>query len=137
MTITPPESGGGGGFCRACGTLHLLLPGNARKEAHLLQDRLAKRRSIALPPADRTADRELSTELLFGPPRGKMFGVLECLRADGERLFLYGFSGQYNGRWIVPGWAPPLFDVSALILYLSFNHPDDGRIVEFYSKVPF
>jgi hypothetical protein len=53
----------------------------------------------------------LTTDWLFGPARGKMFGLLECLRPDGTPTFLRAFSGQYNGHWLVDGWVPPLFDV--------------------------
>lgn len=97
------------------------------KEARLLQDRLEKRRTIDLTMSDGSSDPELSTELLFGPQRGKMFGVLECLTADGQRIFLYGFSGQYKGRWTVPGWAPPLFDVD---LFKQVNDPVEREIKE-------
>ena len=36
---------------------------------------------------------------------------MECLQPDGTSLSLYAFSGQYNGRWRVQGWVPPLFEV--------------------------
>lgn len=51
-----------------------------------------------------------STLNLFGEARGKMFGVLEGVDQSGKIIILYGFSGQYNGCWTVPGWVPPLFD---------------------------
>ncbi|MBV5332456.1 hypothetical protein JZU54_02570, partial [bacterium] len=54
----------------------------------------------------------LRTDALFGEARGKMFGVLVCRAADGSRRILKAFSGQYNGLWEVPGWAPPIFDVA-------------------------
>ena len=56
-------------------------------------------------------DPGLKTEYLFGEARGKMFGVLECMTSEGTSTFLHGFSGQYNGRWLVNGWVDPLFDV--------------------------
>ena len=40
-----------------------------------------------------------------------MFGVLECLDPSGDTIWLYGFSGQFNGQWQIPGWVPPLFDI--------------------------
>jgi hypothetical protein len=58
----------------------------------------------ARPPA-------LTTDWLFGPARGKMFGLLECRRPDGTPVILRAFSGQYNGYWLVDGWVPPLFAV--------------------------
>jgi hypothetical protein len=54
---------------------------------------------------------EFGTAPLFGPERGKMFGVLECLAPDGTTIILYAFSGQYHGSWLVEGWAPPLFAI--------------------------
>ncbi len=57
----------------------------------------------------------LATDWLFGPARGKMFGILECLRPGGTTTFLYAFSGQYKGCWLVRGWVPPLFDVDAFL----------------------
>jgi hypothetical protein len=60
------------------------------------------------------SDREnFSTDSLFGESRGKMFGVMECLAVDGTALHFTAFSGQYNGHWLVEGWAPPPFDVDA------------------------
>jgi hypothetical protein len=40
-----------------------------------------------------------------------MFGVLQCLDHRGKIAWLYAFSGQFNGQWLVDGWAPPLFDL--------------------------
>lgn len=58
-------------------------------------------------------DPRLTTASLFGEARGKMFGVLECLGRKGNLVLLRAFSGQFNGIWEVPGWAPPLFDGKA------------------------
>lgn len=55
--------------------------------------------------------QEYSTAGLFGEARGKMFGVLEGTDPSGHSVILYAFSGQINGQWVVPGWAPPLFDL--------------------------
>ncbi len=56
-------------------------------------------------------DDTLSTASLFGKMRGKMFGVMTCLAADGSTLTLKAFSGQFEGSWLAAGWVPPLFDV--------------------------
>lgn len=61
-----------------------------------------------LPPSG-----EYETASLFGDERGKMFGVLEGLDSTGNSIILYAFSGQINGTYAVPGWAPPLFDLDA------------------------
>lgn len=55
------------------------------------------------------AEPRFSTAPLFGPERGKMFGVLVCRRPDGSRTVLRAFSGQYGGTWEVEGWVGPLF----------------------------
>lgn len=52
-----------------------------------------------------------STDVLFSESRGHMFGVLECADAAGNTVALKAFSGQYNGRWLVDGWVPPILDV--------------------------
>lgn len=56
---------------------------------------------------------DLSTESLYRAEGGKMFGVLVVERPDGAREVLRAFSGQLDGRWELPGWAPPLFDAAA------------------------
>ena len=127
MDIRPPESEGCFGFCQACSTMHFLPSGNAAKEADLLRRRLEKRGTIDLSMNAANSDPDLSTEPLFGPQRGKMFGVLECMTSDGRRIFLYGYSGQYNGRWTVPGWALPLFDVGQ---FKRLNDPVEWEIKE-------
>ncbi|MBT8492363.1 MAG: RluA family pseudouridine synthase, partial [Deltaproteobacteria bacterium] len=44
---------------------------------------------------------------------GKMFGVLVVRDHNGRIGFLAGFSGMLAGRWRVPGFVPPLFDLTA------------------------
>jgi tRNA pseudouridine32 synthase/23S rRNA pseudouridine746 synthase len=41
-----------------------------------------------------------------------MFGVLICKDDEGNEIVLKAFSGQYDGKWIIPGWVPPVCDVS-------------------------
>ncbi len=67
-----------------------------------------KRIDLHLPRS--LADPRFSTDYLFGPARGKMFGVMVCRGADGQLVTLKSFSGQYNGVWELEGWTPPLFD---------------------------
>ena len=43
-------------------------------------------------------------------PAEQMFGILTCTDADGNEVVLKAFSGQYQSRWTVPGWVPPLLD---------------------------
>ena len=61
---------------------------------------------------DYESDCKLSTDYLFGPARGQMFGVLVCQDSKGNEVMLKAFSGQYDGKWIISGWVPPVCDVS-------------------------
>lgn len=77
--------------------------------------------------------QELGTAPLFGPDRGKMFGLLECLAPDGMTIILYAFSGQYLGSWLVEGWVPPLFDIDnflALTVKKEQQIKQLGRMIE-------
>ena len=65
-------------------------------------------------PLARRAAEELLSELpALGVTEGKMFGVLVASAPDGEQLTLRAFSGMLGGAWLVPGFAPPLFDPAA------------------------
>ena len=76
----------------------------------LMHDLILRQTIDLLSPSRKIADA-LTTAPLFGPARGKMFGVMECLKPDGTTIVFHAFSGQYNGLWLVDGWAPPLFAV--------------------------
>jgi len=54
-----------------------------------------------------------------------MFGILECVTPDNSHVQLYGFSGQFNGQWLVEGWVPPLFDVDD---FHNLNHTREKEI---------
>jgi len=99
------------GFCRRCNRVHGLPSGAAHVHSLALMRHFTKSRTIDLQPGSEPNQR-LSTDYLFGPARGKMFGVLECRDRQGDTVILHGFSGQYNGIWQVSGWAPPLFDLA-------------------------
>ncbi|MBN2509585.1 MAG: RluA family pseudouridine synthase [Spirochaetales bacterium] len=77
-------------------------------------------------PEDRRRP-EFSTDYLFGPSRGKMLGVLVCRDAQGNETVLKAFSSQYNGRWHIPGWVPPVIDSEA---FDALVRPVDVRIKE-------
>jgi len=124
----PPRASG---FCRRCRTTHTLPTGNAFNEAQRLMGCLEETGSIALHP-DHADDPDLSTAPLFGDSRGKMLGVLECLERNGKIVWLYAFSGQYSGRWQVPGWAPPLFDVEQ---FHRLNNPEEKQIKKLTARI--
>lgn len=98
------------GYCRACKTYHSLPLDPALPYCRELMGRLGDSASITR-GHDSHSDSNLSTDYLFGEARGKMFGVLVARNKNGIDRVLYAFSGQYNGLWEVPGWAPPLFDL--------------------------
>lgn len=62
---------------------------------------------------------------LLGDARGKMFGVLDCLTEDNTAVSLYAFSGQFNKKWRINGWVPPLFDLD---VYHSVNDHTEKTI---------
>jgi tRNA pseudouridine32 synthase/23S rRNA pseudouridine746 synthase len=121
------------GFCTDCAEVHSLPAGNSRTYAlELLNQLETHQRLNDLPawsdcaPAARAAEdggppnsqqpttgNPFSTDYLWGDARGQMFGVLECEDAAGNTVVLKAFSCQYDGQWLIDGWAPPLFDVDA------------------------
>ncbi len=104
-----------GGFCRRCNRKHWLGPGNTRYHSREVMRRLKLLGTIDLFSTQPKNIAELTTAPLFSPSRGKMFGVMECMKSDGTTTILYAFSGQYNGVWLAEGWAPPLFDIDEFI----------------------
>jgi len=53
-----------------------------------------------------------ATEAAKQLKEGKMLGVLEVENEDGAIGFLYAFSGTVGGRATVPGFVPPIFDLT-------------------------
>jgi len=98
------------GFCSRCRTWHHLPADRAKYPALDLIDRLNREKRLDLHLPSLQADPRFSTDYLFGPARGKMFGVMVSRRADGSLVTLKAFSGQYNGMWDLEGWVPPLFE---------------------------
>src|SRR6218665_1732808 len=75
----------------------------ARRAAELLQ---AELRAGFIAPG-------LPSAMLDGAEGGKMFGVLVVREPGGRLGFLRAFSGMFAGRWLLPGFVPPLFDAEA------------------------
>ncbi|MDC7225658.1 MAG: hypothetical protein PQJ61_02710 [Spirochaetales bacterium] len=100
-----------------------LLPStDAKRHCRALMKKLDKFGRINL-SSEALQDSRLSTAPLFGDARGQMFGILLCkVEKSGrdfkagqsspppEPVILKAFSGQFNGLWEAPGWAPPLLD---------------------------
>lgn len=126
-----------GGYCRRCNREHRLGPGNTRQHCRELMRRFDALKTIdltfALSAPQAKTHTTLGTAPLFGPARGKMFGVLECLRPNGTTIILYAFSGQYHGSWLVDGWVPPLFDIDDFLSLTVEKEPqikELGRTIE-------
>ena len=99
------------GYCKKCKTIHRLGSSEAITHCLSLMEQLDTHRCIDLFSAVPDKNDRLKTEYLFGPARGKMFGVMHCMAPGGETILLRAFSGQYNAIWKVQGWVPPLFEI--------------------------
>ncbi len=77
----------------------------AQKAASLLQEALDFHKAL-----DYEGEKLISTDYLFGPARGQMFGILVCEDKEGNEVVLKAFSGQYDGVWLIPGWVGPVAD---------------------------
>lgn len=118
------------GFCRDCGCEHALSAEAALPHAQKLLATLERFGNIGLGVVK--DDPRLSLEYLYGPARGQMFGVLLYADNAGKQGVLKAFSGQYNGIWEVPGWAPPILD--PLEFERTIEH-DEPRIKELTSRM--
>ncbi len=112
--------------------MHILPEGNSRAECQELINNLRLHKRIDFQVLKTKADSRCATSYLFGPARGKMFGVMECIRPDGSPTFLYGFSGQYNGLWEIEGWVPPIFKVK---IWEQTNSPIEKRIKQLGQRI--
>jgi len=108
------------GFCPDCGREHVLPAASAVPAARRLMAELERHGGIGLGLCD---DPRLGLDYLFGSARGQMFGVLVCRDGAGRRHELKAFSGQYNGVWEVPGWAPPLVDPGEFSRVIAVDEP--------------
>ena len=108
-----------GGFCTRCQKDHFLTNQNTLAHGQKLILELETRKSLVLD------DVRFSTNILFGPARGQMFGVMLVRDTSGNTHSLKAFSGQFNGHYLVSGWVPPVFDLDA---FHGLNDPEEKRI---------
>jgi len=120
------------GWCGKCAQEHCLEEGNSRQHALKLMQELKLHKRIDFHNPSSEANPRFSTDYLFGPARGQMFGVLECRDENDDTVILRAFSGQYNAAWNADGWVPPLFDVEA---YDRIMIPGDQRIKKLGRKM--
>lgn len=92
-----------GGVCPDTGEFLEISPDTgAIAEAQRLMGELENLRGEAKP---------FSTDCLYAPKIGKMFGVLICETANQEIGVLRAFSGMYERAWSLPGFVPPTSQV--------------------------
>lgn len=102
------------GWCSRCNRVHGLPQGHARALCREVMHHLEQDRRLDWHVPRALADPRLSTDYLFGPARGQMFGVMEYVDHQGHIGYAKAFSGQYNGIWHVDGWVDPLVDTRAM-----------------------
>ncbi len=95
-------------------------------------DELAAGKCLVSTEQDSCQLSRYGTASLFGDARGKMFGVMVAQDRSGGEHIIRAFSGQFRGRWIVPGWAGPLFDRAA---YRALHDPQETRIKLLGTKI--
>lgn len=99
-------------------TMNPPLPTHKAKEAALLlQEALDLHKTL-----DFEGEKCISTDYLFGPAMGQMFGVLVCEDKAGNEVVLKAFSGQYDGEWIIPGWVGPIADPGTFTQIVKANN---------------
>ena len=109
-------------------TMNPPLPTHKAKEAALLlQEALDLHKTL-----DFDGEKCISTDYLFGPAMGQMFGVLVCEDQEGADVVLKAFSGQYDGAWLIPGWVGPVADPSAFDQIVDKN---DELLHELTAKI--
>lgn len=113
------------GWCDACRDEHVLGAADSSRHALELMENLKQHKRLDFETAVENSDPTLVIDSLFGDARGKMFGVLKCRDNNDNTIILKGFSGQFNTRWIIPGWVPPLFDVKR---FDAINIPSEKEI---------
>ncbi|HZK19364.1 MAG TPA: RluA family pseudouridine synthase [Treponemataceae bacterium] len=95
----------------------------ATEYCHQLIDLFDKTGMITSIIENETEKAHYSTKQLFKPYKGHMFGVLVCRPTrqsdlklsdldENGYIILKAFSGQFFGKWNVPGYVAPCFDVN-------------------------
>jgi hypothetical protein len=115
MSQAPPLSNrslvnnqtGVSGDCVDCGRRHSLAVGQAKAHALRMMEEFETLQRLDYLAAEADADPSLCFERVFAE-RGNMFGVLECVDAEGNTVFLRAFSALTGGARIIDGWVPPL-----------------------------
>jgi hypothetical protein len=95
------------GDCADCGRRHSLAEGQARAHALGVMEEFETLQRLDYLAVEADSDPSLRFKKIFAE-RGNMFGVLECVDAAGNTVFLRAFSALTGGARIIDGWVPPL-----------------------------
>ncbi|ERP39242.1 hypothetical protein [Chitinivibrio alkaliphilus] len=118
------------GYCDRCEKYHSLPQGKARQKGEELLQSLQNEGCLDFELPRHLRRREYSTDSLYGPHRGKMFGVLHCVDQSGQEQFLKAFSCQHKGEWSVPGWVPPIVDGARYLEKVRSGGNDISRLTK-------
>ena len=119
------------GYCLYCNRFHSLPRTKEAEEcARELIKTLKKRKSVS----DETNASDFLVEDVYDEcTGGKMIGILLCERTNErtkEKAMLKAFSGQWMGEWEVPGWCPPL----AQLTHNSLEYIEEREKIETLSE---
>ena len=120
------------GYCKKCAKVHKLSPGKSIHACRELMKDFSSNPADNLVAMHEKTREPFALSELFGPSRGKMFGVMECLHPDDSITYIKAFSGQLNGIWQVEGWAPPIFDIKQ---YESTSYDTEKEIKALGRKI--
>ena len=118
------------GYCLHCDRFHSLpRTKEAEERARELIKTLKKRKSVS----DETNASDFLVEDVYDEcTGGKMIGILVCETNERtkEKEMLKAFSGQWMGEWEVPGWCPPL----AQLTHNSLEYIEEREKIETLSE---
>ena len=119
------------GYCLYCNRFHSLPRTKEAEEcARELIKTLKKRKSVS----DETNASDFLVEDVYDECTGggKMIGILVCETNERtkEKAMLKAFSGQWMGEWEVPGWCPPL----AQLTHNSLEYIEEREKIETLSE---
>jgi|TARA_B100001113_G_scaffold322994_1_gene293764 hypothetical protein len=118
------------GYCLYCNRFHSLPRTKEAEEcARELIKTLKKRKSVS----DETNASDFLVEDVYDEfTGGKMIGILLCETNERtkEKAMLKAFSGQWMGEWEVPGWCPPL----AQLTHNSLEYIEEREKIESLSE---
>ncbi|MCI5149388.1 MAG: hypothetical protein D3916_08375 [Candidatus Electrothrix sp. MAN1_4] len=120
------------GICHNCGQEHNLPATPAQYIAQQLIQTLEQTGRVDFSVPRLHARSQYAVDSLWGPARGKMFGILIAQTPTGKEIHLRAFSGQYNGCWQVPGWVNPVFDLKT---FYTIHDQEEDEIKQLSKKI--